>query len=73
MAYLGALALLLVSSLWTVDTFTGDIVRHPSLDNFRAIAGTPVYRTVALRSVAVAAAVTVIDALIALPMAFYLA
>ncbi|MGE5831044.1 MAG: ABC transporter permease [Micromonosporaceae bacterium] len=72
-AYLGSLAVLLVSSLWTVDTFTGELVRQPSLANFRTILGEPVYRTVALRSVGVAAAVTVIDTIIALPMAFFMA
>lgn len=72
-AYLGSLAVLLVSALWTVNSFTGDLVRVPTLDNFRTILTEPVYRTVALRSVGLAAAVTVIDAVIALPMAFYLA
>jgi putative spermidine/putrescine transport system permease protein len=72
-AYLGALFVLLVSAFWTVNTFTGELVRQPTLDNFRTILSEDVYRTVALRSVAVAAAVTAIDALIALPMAFFMA
>ncbi|MFG3688709.1 ABC transporter permease [Micromonospora sp. NPDC047740] len=72
-AYLGALAVLFVSALWTVNGFTGEVVRQPTLVNFRTIATDEVYRTVALRSVGVAAAVTVIDTLIALPMAFYMA
>jgi ABC-type spermidine/putrescine transport system permease subunit I len=72
-AYLGLFAVLLLSSLWTVNTFTGDLVRQPTLDNFRTILTEPVYRAVALRSIGVAAAVTVIDALIALPMATYMA
>jgi ABC-type spermidine/putrescine transport system permease subunit I len=72
-AYLGSLAILLVSSLWTVNSFTGDLVYQLTLDNFRTIFVEPVYRNVALRSVGVAAAVTVIDALIALPMAFFMA
>jgi ABC-type spermidine/putrescine transport system permease subunit I len=73
LAYLGSLAVLLVSSLWTVNSFTGDLIRQVSLDNFRTILTEPVYRTVALRSVGVAAAVTVIDALIAFPMALFMA
>jgi len=72
-AYLGSLAVLLVSSLWTVNTFTGDLIRRPTFDNFRTILTEPVYRTVALRSLGVAAAVTVIDAFVALPMAFFMA
>ncbi len=35
LAYLGSLAVLLVSSLWTVNSFTGDLIRQPTLDNFR--------------------------------------
>jgi ABC-type spermidine/putrescine transport system permease subunit I len=72
-AYLGSLSVLLVSSLWTVDGFTLEIVHRPSLDNFHTIITEPVYRTVALRSIAVAAAVTAIDTVIALPMAFFMA
>lgn len=72
-AYLGSLTVLFVSSLWSVNGFTGEVVREPSLDNFRTIATEPVYRTVVLRSIGVAAAVTVIDAALALPMAFFMA
>jgi putative spermidine/putrescine transport system permease protein len=73
LAYLGSLAVLFISSLWTVNSFTGELVKQVSLDNFRTILTEPVYRTVALRSIGVAAAVTVIDALIALPMALFMA
>ena len=72
-AYLGSLAVLLVSSLWTVNSFTGTLIREPTLDNFRTILTEPVYRNVVLRSIGVAAAVTVIDAAIALPMALFMA
>jgi putative spermidine/putrescine transport system permease protein len=72
-AYLGSLAVLLVSSLWTVNSFTGEVIRTPTMVNFRTILTDDVYRTVALRTVAVAASVTVIDALIAFPMALFMA
>jgi len=72
-AYLGSLAVLLFSALWTVNSFTGETIHQVTLDNFRTILTEPVYRTVALRSVGVAAAVTIIDAAIALPMAFFMA
>jgi putative spermidine/putrescine transport system permease protein len=72
-AYLGALAVLLISAFWTVNSFTGDVIRQPTLDNFRTIVTEAVYRNVTLRSIGVAAAVTVIDAVIALPMAFFMA
>jgi putative spermidine/putrescine transport system permease protein len=72
-AYLGALVVLLVSAFWTVNTFTGDLVEQLTLANFRALLDSSVYGTVALRTVGVAAAVTIVDALIALPMAFFMA
>jgi putative spermidine/putrescine transport system permease protein len=73
LAYLGSLAILLVSSLWTVNSFTGDLVQVPSFDNFQTILTEPVYRAVVLRSIGVAAAVTIVDAAIAIPMALYMA
>jgi putative spermidine/putrescine transport system permease protein len=72
-AYLGSLLVLFISAFWSVNDFTGDVIHQPTLDNFRTILGQPVYRTVALRSIGVAAAVTVIDTVIALPMAFFMA
>ena len=72
-AYLGSLAVMLLTSLWSVDSFTTALVREPTADNFRTLLTEPVYRTVALRSLAVAAGVTVLDAVIALPMALYMA
>ncbi len=71
--YLGALAALFTTSLWTQDSFTGNIIRTWTLDNFRQLATEPLYRTVLARTVGVAAAVTVIDAVLALPIAFYMA
>ncbi|MFF4650678.1 ABC transporter permease [Streptacidiphilus sp. ASG 303] len=72
-AYLGSLAALFLSAFWTTDPFTSDVVRIWSLDNLRAVVTTDVFRTVALRSIGVAVAVTVIDVLLALPVAFYMA
>ncbi|GII24509.1 ABC transporter permease [Planosporangium mesophilum] len=72
-AYLGSLAVLFLSAFWTVNSFTGEVVRQPTLDNFRTIVTDAVYRTVTLRSIGVAVAVTLVDAAIALPMAFFMA
>ena len=71
-AYLGALGVLLVSSFWTVNDFTGQTVHQFTLANFKEIFTTEVYRTVTLRSIGVAAAVTVICMVLAVPMAFYM-
>jgi ABC-type spermidine/putrescine transport system permease subunit I len=73
LAYLGSLAVLFASAFWTVNGFTGEVVREPSLRNFASILGGEIYRSVTLRSVGIAAAVTVITALIALPMALFMA
>jgi putative spermidine/putrescine transport system permease protein len=72
-AYLGALATLFVTAFWTINDFTGEVVRVWSTDNFHTLLADSVYRTVALRSVLVAGGVTLIDAAIALPMAIYMA
>jgi len=71
--YLGSLAVLLVAAFWTLDDFTGLIVRGFSLDNFRTILEEPVYRRIVLRTVSIAALVTVTDIVLAFPIAFYMA
>jgi putative spermidine/putrescine transport system permease protein len=72
-AYLGALAALLVTSLYTIDDFTTSIIHELSFENFRTILTVPVYRDIIIRSVVVAASVTIIDIAIALPMAYFMA
>lgn len=72
-AYLGSLSAMLLAAFWTTNDFTGAVVHRATLDNFRTLVNEPVYRHIALRSLGAAVAVTVIDALIALPMAFYMA
>ena len=71
--YIAALVALFVSSLWTVDPFTSELIHHWTLDNFRTLVDDPTYRTVALRTIKIAAAVTVTDALIAFPFAYFMA
>jgi putative spermidine/putrescine transport system permease protein len=72
-AYLGALALLLINAFWRYDAFTGRVVTQPTLDNFIQIVTTQVFRDVAVRTVLTAAAVTIADALIAFPIAYTMA
>jgi putative spermidine/putrescine transport system permease protein len=71
--YLGSLAMLFVTAFWSVDSFTGQIERTFTLQNFIDIATDPAYLSVALRTIGIAAAVTVLAAVIGLPMAFYMA
>ena len=72
-AYLGSLVVLFVAAFWQLDEFSGVIVKQPTTDNFRTILETDVYRTIALRTVTIAAVVTVTDAILAFPIAFYMA
>ena len=72
--YVVALAALLVTALWQVDSFTGNLDRSTlTFDNIKNVLTTPLYRDVTLRTIWVAALVTVIDVMIALPIAFFMA
>ncbi|MGD1220971.1 MULTISPECIES: ABC transporter permease [Streptomyces] len=71
--YLGSLAVLFVSAFWTTDSFTSEVVKVWSTDNFHELFTTPVFRQVILRSIGVALAVTALCALIAFPVAFFTA
>jgi putative spermidine/putrescine transport system permease protein len=72
-AYLGSLAVLFVASLWQLDDFSGKIVHQYGFQNFQELIETPVYRTIVLRTVLIAALVTITDAILAFPIAFYMA
>jgi putative spermidine/putrescine transport system permease protein len=71
--YVAALAVLFVSAFWTVDPFTTQVVHSWSLDNVREIAESEAWRRVVIRTVVIAALVTITDALIAFPFAYYMA
>jgi putative spermidine/putrescine transport system permease protein len=71
--YLGSLAILLVSAFWRLDVFTGEVVRDPSLVNFQTLLDNDVYRTITLRTVGIALAVTLTDIVLAFPLAYYAA
>ena len=69
--YFGSLALLLVAALWHVSN--GHLIRTIGLDNFVTLINQPVYRTIIFRTLSIAVVVTVVDALIAFPIAYYMA
>jgi putative spermidine/putrescine transport system permease protein len=71
--YIGSLIVLLVASFWSVSALTGEISQTFTFDNFNTIFTEPVYRTIAWRTVRVAALVTITDAVLAFPIAFYMA
>jgi putative spermidine/putrescine transport system permease protein len=72
-AYLGSLAVLFAAAFWHLDSFSGEVVKGFSFQNFETLWHGGVYRTIALRTFAIAAAVTLTDAVIAFPIAFYMA
>jgi putative spermidine/putrescine transport system permease protein len=71
--YLGALVILLMTAFWTVDTLTGAVVHSWTLKNFHTMAEDPTFRKIALRTMGMAAAVTLTDIVFAFPLAYYAA
>ena len=71
--YLGSLAALFITSLWTVDGFTGVITREWTLENFQVLFTTEVYRTITVRTLLTAVVVTLIDVVVAFPIALFMA
>jgi putative spermidine/putrescine transport system permease protein len=71
--YLGSLTALFVSSFWQVDSFTGKVVHVWTFANFHSVIHDSVYRQIALRTIGIAAAVTVTDAVLAFPLAYFMA
>jgi putative spermidine/putrescine transport system permease protein len=71
--YLGSLVALFISSFWSVDSFTGKVVHTWSFDNFSTLIHDPIYRKIAFRTIWIAAAVTVTDAILAFPLAYFMA
>jgi putative spermidine/putrescine transport system permease protein len=72
-AYLGSLAILFLAAFWRLDPFTAAVIREPGLQNFQQLLSSTVYRTIALRTIGMAALVTVTCAVVAFPIAFYMA
>ncbi len=71
--YIGSLAALFITSIWKIDTFTSKVVREFTLSNFIDILTDKAYFNVTMRTVGVAVAVTIICAVLAIPMAFFIA
>ena len=72
-AYLGSLAVLLVSAFWSTNAFTGAVVHTFTGDNIVRVLTDQVFRTATVRTVSVALVVTVLCVAMAVPLAFYMA
>ena len=71
--YIGSLAALFITSIWKIDTFTSKVVREFTLQNFIDVFSDRAYFNVTIRTLFVAICVTLICAIIAIPMAFFMA
>lgn len=71
--YLGSLAVLLAAAFWYLDPLTSAIKRDLTLRNFQTLVGNPVYWLVTVRTAGIAALVTLLDVLLAFPVAYFMA
>lgn len=70
--YLGSLLSLLANSFYRLDDFTGQVVKELGVENFITLIE-PANLDVAWRSIGMALAVTLVSAVLALPIAYYMA
>jgi putative spermidine/putrescine transport system permease protein len=71
--YLGSLISLFISAFWQVDAFTAKVIHTWTLDNFRTLWDDHTYWRITGRTIGIAAAVTVTDAVLAFPLAYFMA
>ena len=72
LVYVAALVMLLITAFWTVDEFTGNTRVAWNFDNITSLFTDQLYVAVTLRTIGLALAVTVVDVLLALPIAFFM-
>ena len=71
--YLGSLFALLWQSFYRIDDFTAQVVREPTLETYKQLVTQPANVDIVLRTLFMAIAVTIACAVIALPIATYMA
>lgn len=71
--YLGSLLALLAQSAFSIDDFTGTIVRVPTLATLRTLVTQPANFDILLRTLAMAIVVTLASVTVAFPLAYYMA
>jgi putative spermidine/putrescine transport system permease protein len=71
--YLGALIALFVSAFWQVNVFTARVEHVWTFANFDTLIHQSVYRRIAFRTIGLAAGVTLTDAVLAFPLAYFMA
>ncbi len=71
--YLASLGSLLVQSFWRADELSPNPVHVWNLDNYRTfLTGDPVYRSIVARTLGFAVVTTLVDVVLAFPLAYYL-
>jgi putative spermidine/putrescine transport system permease protein len=70
--YLGTLFALLTQSIYSIDEFTAQIVRTPTLATYKQLVTQPANLDIVLRTVTMAVCVTLAAAVIAFPIANYM-
>jgi putative spermidine/putrescine transport system permease protein len=73
LVYIAALVALFVSSFWTIDPFTSELKHVWNVDNYRQLWDSGAYHAVALRTIGIAAAVTLTDGILAFPLGYFMA
>jgi putative spermidine/putrescine transport system permease protein len=73
LVYLGALVALFISAFWQINEFTAKVEHVWTLSNFSTLIHESVYRRIALRTIGLASAVTLTDAVLAFPLAYFMA
>jgi putative spermidine/putrescine transport system permease protein len=72
LVYLGSLAILFVNAFFSRDAFTGETIYQPTIENFARLLEDP-YPGITARTFMMALAVTLSCAVLALPIAFFMA
>jgi putative spermidine/putrescine transport system permease protein len=70
--YLGTLFALLTQSIYSIDEFTAQIVRKPTLATYQQLLTQPANLDIVVRTVSMAVCVTIVAAIIAFPIANYM-
>lgn len=71
--YLGSLLSLLAQSFFTVDDFTGEVIRQPTLATYKLLFASAANLDIIVRTLGMAAAVSVACALVGFPVAYFMA
>jgi putative spermidine/putrescine transport system permease protein len=72
-AYIGSLAIMLIASFWSYSASTNQLDRSFTLENYQEIVRSPTMLTIILRTVLMAALVTIATAIVAFPIAYFMA